>query len=80
MEDLKPLYDSALVCKECQLKLTAAQADLADEKSKTVTLSRERDDALRVVKGGSVLSRVARVAKWFVIGAAVGAAAAKLAH
>jgi len=80
VEDLKPLYDSAVACKECQLKLTAAQADLADEKTKTVTLSRERDNALRVVKGGSVFSRVVRAAKWFVIGAAVGAAAAKLAR
>ena len=80
MEDLKPIYDSAVACKECQLKLTVAQADLADEKTKTVTLSRERDDALRIVKGGSALSRVVRAAKWFAIGAAVGAAAAKLAR
>ena len=80
VEDLRPFYDSAVACKECQLKLTVAQADLADEKTKTVTLGRERDDALRVVKAGSALSRVARAAKWFVIGAAVVAAAAKLAH
>ena len=79
-EDLKPLYDAAVECQECQVKLAAVAADLKDEKSKTVTLSRERDDALRVAKGGSVLRRVARAAKWFVIGAAAGAAAAKLAH
>jgi len=46
---------------------------------KTVSLSRERDDALQVAKGGSALRRVMRAAKWFVVGAAVGAAAAKLA-
>ena len=80
VEDLKPIYDSAVACKECRLKLTVDQADLADEKTKTVTLSRERDDALRIVKGGSALSRVVRAAKWFAIGAAVGAAAAKLAR
>jgi hypothetical protein len=80
VEDLKPLYDAAVECKECQAKLAVAAADLKDEKAKTATLTRERDDALRVAKGGSVLRRVARAAKWFVIGAAVGAAAAKLAR
>ena len=78
--DLKPLYDFAVDCKACQAKLVAAQADLADEKVKTQALSRERDDALRVAKGGSVLRRIARAAKWFAIGAAAGAIAAKAAH
>ena len=48
-----------------------------DEKAETQTLGRERDDALRAAKGGSVLQRVARAAKWFVLGAAAGALAAK---
>jgi hypothetical protein len=80
VEDLKPLYDAAVACKECQVELAAAQANLKDEKAKSAAVSRERDDALRVAKGGSLLRRVARAAKWFVIGAAAGAAAAKLAH
>jgi hypothetical protein len=75
--DLKPLYDFAVDCKTCQAKLGAAQADLADEKVKTQALGRERDDALRAAKGGSVLRRIARAAKWFAIGAAAGAIAAK---
>ncbi|SRR6266436_2401867 len=75
--DLKPLYDFAADCKACQAKLGAAQADLADEKVKSQALGRERDDALRAAKGGSVLRRIARVAKWFAIGAAAGAIAAK---
>lgn len=79
-EDVKPLYDFAVACKACQLQLAAAQADLKDEKAKTLALGRERDDALRVARGGSVLQRVAHAAKWFVIGAAVGAATAKLSH
>jgi hypothetical protein len=79
-EDLKPLYDYALSCKACQDQLSAAQADLKDEKTKTQALGRERDDALRVARGGSVLQRVARAAKWFAIGAVAGAAAAKLAR
>jgi hypothetical protein len=78
--DLKPLYDAAVACKECQVELAAAQADLKDEKSKTDALSRERDDALRMAKGGSVLRRMARAAKWFLIGAAAGAVTAKLAR
>jgi hypothetical protein len=78
--DLKPLYDFAVECKACQAKLGAAQADLADEKLKTQSLSRERDDALRAAKGGSVFRRIARAAKWFAIGAAAGAIAAKAAR
>lgn len=78
--DLKPLYDFAVECKACQAKLGAAQADLADEKLKTQALGRERDDALRAAKGGSVLRRIARAAKWFAIGAAAGAIAAKAAR
>ena len=78
--DLKPLYDFAADCKACQAKLGAAQADLADEKVKSQALGRERDDALRTAKGGSVLRRIARAAKWFAIGAAAGAIAAKVAR
>ena len=79
-EDLKPLYDFALECKACQAELGAAKADLKDEKLKTQALGRERDSALQAAKGGSVLRRVARAAKWFAIGAAAGAVAAKMAH
>lgn len=76
--DLKPLYDFALDCQACQAKLTATQADLADEKTKSALLTKERDAALRVAKGGSILRRIARAAKWFAIGAAAGAVAAKV--
>jgi len=79
-EDLKPLYDFALDCKACQAQLAAAQSDLRDEKSKTSAITKERNDALRVARGGSVLRRVARAAKWFAIGAVLGAAASKLSH
>jgi hypothetical protein len=79
-EDLKPLYDFALECKACQAKLTAAQSDLTDERTKTAALTHERDDALRLARGGSVWRRISRAAKWFVIGAAAGAIAAKASH
>jgi hypothetical protein len=75
--DLKPLYDFALDCKVCQAKLTTAQSDLADEKTKTSTLTKERDEAVRTAKGGSTLQRAARAAKWLLIGAAAGTLAAR---
>lgn|SRR5215471_5016764 len=78
--DLKPLYDFAIDCKSCQARLAVAQNDLADERQKTVALTKERDDALRISKGGTVWRRVARGAKFFIIGAAAGALAAKSAH
>ena len=78
--DLKPLYDFALDCEACQSKLTAAQSDLADEKSKTATLTKERDAAVRTAKGGSTLQRAVRAAKWLLIGAAAGTLAARAAR
>jgi type II secretory pathway pseudopilin PulG len=75
--DLKPLYDFTLDCKACQAKLAAAQADLIDERAKTIVLTGERDEAVRAAKGGSLLRRIARNAKWLAIGAAAGAIAAK---
>jgi hypothetical protein len=79
-EDLKPLYDFTIDCKACQSKLAAAQGDLTDERKKTTALTHERDDALRIARGGSAWRRIGRAAKWFLIGAAAGAIAAKTAH
>jgi len=67
-------------CKACQAKLSTAQSDLTDERLKTTALTRERDDALRIARGGSLIRRITRVAKWLLIGAAAGAVAAKAAH
>ena len=75
--DLKPLYDFSLDCRACQAKLAASQADLIDERAKTAVLTRERDEAVRTAKGGSLLRRIARNAKWLAIGVAAGAIAAK---
>ncbi|SRR5579871_2327878 len=76
-EDLKPLYDFAVDCKACQTKLTAIAAELADEKTKSQTLSRERDSALQAARAGSLTQRLKHAAKWFFIGAVAGAVAAK---
>lgn len=77
LADLKPLYDFTLDCQACQAKLSTAQNDLADEKAKTAALTKERDDAIRVAKGGGAWRRFARAAKWLAIGAAAGAIASK---
>ncbi len=74
---MKPLYNFTLDCKACQAKLATAQADLTDERAKTTVLTRERNEAVRAAKGGSLLRRIARNAKWLAIGAAAGAIAAK---
>jgi hypothetical protein len=66
------LYDFTIDCKACQPKLTTAQAD---KRQKTIALTRERDDALLIARGGSILRRMTCAAKWFIIGAA-----AKTAH
>jgi type II secretory pathway pseudopilin PulG len=79
-QDLKPLYDFAVDCQACQAKLAAAQGDLADEQTKAATLTKERDAAIRVAKGGSILRRIGRAAKWFAIGAAAGAIAVRATH
>jgi hypothetical protein len=78
--DLKPLYDFAMDCKVCQAKLAAAQSDLNDEKTENAALTKEKDDAVTAAKGGGVLRRILRAAKWFAIGAAAGAVAAKAAR
>jgi type II secretory pathway pseudopilin PulG len=79
-EDLKPLHDFTLDCQACQAKLAATQGDLADEKSKSSALTKERDRALKIARGGSAWRRIARAAKWFALGAAAGAVAAKAAR
>jgi hypothetical protein len=79
-DDLKPIYDFALDCQACRAKLAAAQGDLSDERAKSATLAKERDEAVRVAKGGSGLRRLARATKWFLIGAAAGLIASHAAH
>ena len=78
--DLKPLYDFAQTCRECQLRLAAAQQDHADDLTKLTSLTRERDAAITAAKGGTFWRRLRRNALWFVIGAGVGAAAHTAVH
>jgi hypothetical protein len=76
-EDLKPLFDFAATCKECQAKVIVLQQDKADDTVKIGALVKERDAAVRVANGGSKWQRIKRAAKWFAIGAGAGAVALK---
>lgn len=74
-------------CKECKVKLDTAEKNVAsrDEQMKLAdtqigALKKERDAAITAAKGGSFWSRTKRAAKWFAIGAAAGAIAAKTSH
>jgi hypothetical protein len=79
-DQLKILYDFAEKCQECEVNL---KAELAKEVELTKQLTAEKvktDDALRAVKGGSMLDRLKREGKSAVgagAGAAVGAAACR---
>jgi len=79
--DLPAIRDAIEGCKECRLKLAAAEQDLASEKEQLrlageqlSAVERERDAALKAAKGGGFWRRARRAAKWFLIGAAAGAA------
>ena len=76
--DLKPLFDYVQDCRSCDARLSAAQQDLADERTKEQALQRERDAAMTSAKGG-FWTQVKRGAKWFGIGALAGVAAATVA-
>ncbi len=76
VEDLKPLYDFALDCRACQERLSASQANLADEKQKRIATERELAAVTKLARGGGFWRRFGRAAKWFLLGAAAGAVAA----
>lgn len=78
--DLKPLYDYLQDCRACQAKLSNAQGDLNDERTKVAALITERDAATKAAKGGPFWTRVKHGAKWFIIGGALGALAAGAAR
>jgi hypothetical protein len=80
VEDLKPLFDFVQDCRACQARLASTQADLRDEQTKSAAIAQERDAAIKAAKGGSFWTRIKRNAKWFAIGAGLGAAAARAVH
>jgi hypothetical protein len=77
--DLKPLFDFAATCKECQAKVQTLTQDKADDAVKISALVKERDAAVIVAKGGTKWQRIKRAAKWFAIGVGIGAAGGAIA-
>ena len=71
--DLKPLYDHLLDCRTCEATLAATRDNLTDERAKFAAVTVERDAAVQAARGGSFWSRLRSNAKWFAIGAALGA-------
>jgi hypothetical protein len=73
--DLKPLFDFAASCKECQAKVLVLQQDKVDDAVKIGGLTKERNAAVTAAKGGSKLQRIKKAAEWLAIGIVAGAAA-----
>jgi hypothetical protein len=71
-----PLYDDLQDCRAGALKNDVLEKNLADEKTRSAALMRERDAANAAAHGGTFLTRLKRAAKWFAIGLAVGAVVA----
>jgi hypothetical protein len=75
VQDLKALADFGAACQVCKVQLAAAQADKADDAVKLAAVTKERDAAVTVAKGGSKWQHIKRAAKWTAIGLGVGAVA-----
>jgi hypothetical protein len=78
--DLVPLYDDLQDCRANAVQNDALKKDLSDEKTRSASLLHERDAAIAIAHGGTILLRLKRAAKWFAIGVAAGAAVAAVAH
>jgi hypothetical protein len=79
-KDLQPLYAFVQDCRECEQKLSAAEANAADDRAKIDALQKERDGAVSVAKGGGGWKRLRRECWWFVIGVGAGAGALEAAR
>jgi hypothetical protein len=71
--DLKPLLDNIENCHSSDAQLATAQADLADEKNRSASLTKERDAAMASAKGGNLWHHLERNSKWLAVGAALTA-------
>jgi hypothetical protein len=71
-----PLYNGLQDCRTAEAQTSTLQQNLSHEKARSAALLRERNTAITSARGGSLLSRIKRAARWFAIGVAVGAASA----
>ena len=75
---LKPLFDKIESCEACEAQLAAVQADLADEKIRSESFVKERNEVLVAAKGGNFWHRVRQNAKWLAIGAIIATTALRI--
>lgn len=80
-EEVTKLYQFGEKCQECEVNLTAAQADRRELVRQMQALEEQRNSAVKAAKGGSFIQRLKRDGKialfWSVVGGATGYA---LAH
>ncbi len=69
--DLKPLFDNLENCYSSEAQLATEQADLADERNRSASLTKERDAAITSAKGGNLWHRVKQNSKWLAVGVAL---------
>jgi hypothetical protein len=77
--DIAPLYDYIQNCRECQLKLAAANTYLTDANSKLGAVTLQRDAALNANRQ-SFVSKLRDRALWLAIGAGTAYAASRTAR
>jgi hypothetical protein len=65
--DIATLYNYVQDCRECELKIAAANANLADAKSQLASLTRERDAALAANHPG-IWKKAKQNCFWFALG------------
>jgi hypothetical protein len=77
--DIEPLYNYVQDCRECKLKLDAANQNFADAKSQVAAMARERDAALSANHPG-MLKKLKSRSLYFLIGVGSGAVLAITAN
>ena len=80
VEDFRPIFNQLVECQECRAKLEAAGKQQALDGEKLADMMKQRDEAVRVVKGGTFWQRFKHDAKVMGISAGVGVAIGYAVH
>jgi hypothetical protein len=72
IDQLKPLFDFALACKDSQANLTGCQAEVKELGVQIEAVKVQRDVAVQTAKGGSRWSKVKSGLKWAAGGVVAG--------
>jgi hypothetical protein len=80
MPQAKILNDTLNDCAVCKIQVPKLQADLTDNQTKLTAMTAERDTWKKAARGGSVWSKVKRVAEVALISGLIGYAAGKGKH